>query len=410
MPSLSHKPNFSPHAISIVKTLVKNGYEAYIVGGAVRDFLLGHQPKDYDIATNATPEQIVKVFTKRRARIIGKRFRLCHVLSGGTIFEVSTFRREPSKQERKGVPSDSGKIIWRDNQFGTIDDDVQRRDFTVNALYCDVAHSSKIIDKCDGIKDAKKRIVRVLGDPDTRFQEDPVRMLRALKLVGQHGFALAAPTKKAILRNEESITLASQARLVEEIFKILFTGKSRPILDTFHKHHFLAYLLPLLDNVWDQEVGVQTQRLLAERDAALHEDPFYPESRSLAVATLLFPFIRERLGGENPRQFQSYDELTDFMGKQFRLFFGKYKIPNQNSMDAQNICLSLLRAVATGKTRHLIKSKLYPNAFELFRLLTIAEDWNTSLFLHLPLPQIQASEAPAPGSLDNIHVPRFKPV
>lgn len=408
MHSPSNKPAFSPHAIHIVNTLVKQGYEAYIVGGAVRDYLLGHQPKDYDIATNATPEQVLKVFSKRRARIIGRRFRLCHVLEGGTIFEVSTFRREPTNQERKGNSSDSGTMIWRDNQFGTIDDDVRRRDFTVNALYCDVARSGKIIDKCGGVKDAQKRIVRVLGNPDIRFQEDPVRMLRALKLVGQHGFTMAADTKKALLRNAESITLASQARLVEEIFKILFTGKSLPILEACHKYHFLCHLLPLLDSLWDEEVGIQTRNLLAQRDAAIHEDPLYPESRSLAIATLLFPFIREQLEIEFP-DLQYSEETIDFVSKLFRLFFGKYKIPNQCSTDAQRICLALPRLASARRIGSFSKNKLYPNAFELFRLLTLAEEWNVPAFLHLPFPQIDTSEV-SPPVPDNIHVPRFQPI
>ncbi|MBQ7178042.1 MAG: polynucleotide adenylyltransferase PcnB, partial [Victivallales bacterium] len=145
---------FNSEPTSIVRQLCKAGYEAYIVGGAVRDYLLGKTPKDYDIATNATPEEVRRVFGRRCCQIIGRRFRLALVHYGKNTYEVSTFRREPSAKERKGRKGDDGVMIWNDNVYGTLDDDVRRRDFTVNALYANVL-TGEILDKCGGMKDIK---------------------------------------------------------------------------------------------------------------------------------------------------------------------------------------------------------------------------------------------------------------
>ncbi|MBQ2335250.1 MAG: polynucleotide adenylyltransferase PcnB, partial [Victivallales bacterium] len=173
----------NPSAVKVVSYLVQNGYEAYLVGGAVRDLLLGCEPKDYDITTNATPEEVRAIFGRRNCMVIGRRFRLAQVRIGGEEFEVSTFRRKPTQEERKGRYEDDGVMIWSDNEFGTLEDDVQRRDFTVNALYMDLVGTRGIIDYTGGIQDLKDGIVRTVGDPEERFEEDPVRMLRALKLV-----------------------------------------------------------------------------------------------------------------------------------------------------------------------------------------------------------------------------------
>ncbi|MBP5640972.1 MAG: polynucleotide adenylyltransferase PcnB, partial [Victivallales bacterium] len=185
-------------AIQVVKRLVDNGHEAYIVGGAVRDLLLGYTPKDVDITTSATPEQVREVFGRRQCIIIGRRFRLAHVRMGDEIYEVSTFRREPTAEERRGRLDDDGEMIWNDNQFGTLEDDAMRRDFTVNALYFDPIGERGIIDLVGGREDLKNKVVRVIGDAKTRFIEDPVRMLRALKLVGMYGFSMTQDTEEAL--------------------------------------------------------------------------------------------------------------------------------------------------------------------------------------------------------------------
>ena len=190
----------SVNARSVVTQLQKAGYETYIVGGAIRDMLLGRTPKDFDISTAATPEEIRQVFGRRSARIIGKRFRLAHVYSGRELFEVATFRKAPGKKDlaehQNGGKDDlPDNLIVSDNSFGTSKEDAARRDFTVNALFYDPEKKEIKDFTGKGLDDMERGIVRAIGNPGLRFEEDPVRMLRALKLVGQYDFALDSATE-----------------------------------------------------------------------------------------------------------------------------------------------------------------------------------------------------------------------
>ena len=181
---LSHK-DFSANATNVADSLVEAGYEAYIVGGAVRDLLLGLHPKDFDVATNATPEQIKRVF--RRSRIIGRRFQIVHVYMRGELIEVTTFRAPSDQQNSKLQHADASGRLLRDNVYGSLEDDVWRRDFTVNALYYD-SKAHEIIDFCDALDDIKNKRLTLMGDPLTRYQEDPVRILRAVRFKSKLGF------------------------------------------------------------------------------------------------------------------------------------------------------------------------------------------------------------------------------
>ena len=192
---------------NVVAALQDAGYETYIVGGAIRDLLLNRIPKDYDISTAATPEQVRDVFGKRRARIIGRRFQLVHVRAGKELFEVSTFRRAPAEKKHEPLTPGARKIaaleeaenmIFNDNDFGSSEEDAWRRDFTVNALFYDPVADELIDYTGSGIADIESGLVRAIGDPKLRFEEDPVRMLRALKLVGQYGFKLERKTEDAL--------------------------------------------------------------------------------------------------------------------------------------------------------------------------------------------------------------------
>ena len=185
------KPKIEKYVTDIVAALQNAGYEAYIVGGAVRDFLLDRQPKDYDISTSATPEEVKKVFKKQRCMIIGRRFRLVHLYHGKEILEISTFRKKP--EHNAPAPE---KMNFRDNEFGTVQEDAQRRDFTVNALFYDPVNDRIYDYTGHGLDDIRDGIVRIIGDPVTRLEEDPVRILRALKLVGQYGFRMEPETEK----------------------------------------------------------------------------------------------------------------------------------------------------------------------------------------------------------------------
>lgn len=217
-----HLPLNLPHtaAESVIRKLVKAGFEAYLVGGAVRDLILGVPPKDFDVATNATPEQVTALF--RRSRIIGRRFPIVHVLSGTETVEVSTFRSGVARQNVHGR-------IMKDNAYGTLEQDAVRRDFTCNALYYDVIQQ-QVIDFHNGLKDIHTKRLVIIGQPEARYQEDPVRILRAIRLAGKLGFAVddasAAPIPQCVhlLKNEPV------SRLFDELMKIIFSGQAQGCL------------------------------------------------------------------------------------------------------------------------------------------------------------------------------------
>ena len=257
-------------SLSIIETLQGAGHTTYLVGGAVRDFLLNIEPKDYDISTTATPEEVKKLFG-RSARIIGRRFKIVHIYKSRNVYEISTFRRMPTEEERKGRFDDEGLMVWRDNEWGTPEEDAFRRDFTANALFMDPLDNNKIIDYCGGTDDIENGIVRSLGEPSVRFEEDPVRMLRALKLVGQYGFKLEDAVAKAITQLSDKICLVSQRRLYEEILKITYKPYSASTFQACHEALLLKYLLPEMDALLSGPDAQQFLDLIGNRDEKISQ-------------------------------------------------------------------------------------------------------------------------------------------
>ena len=286
------QPQIAPYITEIIAGLQEAGYEAYLVGGAVRDFLLQRQPKDYDISTSATPEEVKKVFKKNRVMIIGRRFRLVHFYHGQEIIEISTFRKKPeaiSISERPARVQDAPEnMIFRDNEFGTVQEDAERRDFTVNALFYDPVNDKLCDFTGKGVDDIENGIVRAIGDPKVRFEEDPVRILRALKLVGQYGFTMEAETEKALRETLELITLASDSRMTLEMEKILKNPYGEKILEVFHQYGFLKYFLPELDSHWENPDMTFIRDLLTKRNERIRTRE-YRESISLALALVAYP-------------------------------------------------------------------------------------------------------------------------
>src|SRR3954464_3911747 len=255
----------TPAAAKVCTVLREAGFSAYVVGGAVRDLLLGIEPKDFDIATDARPEQIKPLF--RRALIIGRRFRLVHVMMGPETIEVSTFRGVDTAEK-----DEHGRVL-RDNVFGTQEEDARRRDFTVNALYYDPA-SEEVVDFHGGLADLKKRLLRVIGDPATRYREDPVRMLRAVRLGAKLGLRLDPDTQAPIAEMAPLMERVPPARLFDEMLKLLLSGHASACLRQLRDVGLHKALLPLLDVILDQPLGerfvtlalAQTdERVLAER-------------------------------------------------------------------------------------------------------------------------------------------------
>jgi len=248
-----HKINqkhISQAALKTCDQLQKAGFQAYIVGGAVRDLLLNHPPKDFDVATNATPEQVHKVF--RRSRIIGRRFRLVHVLWGHETIEVSTFRGH-HLSEGDAETNDSGRII-RDNVFGSIEEDSVRRDFTANALYYDPKRQ-EVLDFHNGVADIRAKTLRIIGDPVKRYQEDPVRMLRAVRLSAKLGLKLERDTEAPIRKLADLLEDVPPSRLFDEMLKLFLSGHAIESINALRAQHLHHGLLPLLDVVLEQPLG-----------------------------------------------------------------------------------------------------------------------------------------------------------
>ncbi|MDO8680699.1 MAG: polynucleotide adenylyltransferase PcnB [Acidobacteriota bacterium] len=252
-------------ALKVLYRLQESGYTAYLVGGSVRDLLLSRKPKDFDIGTSAHPYQIKKLF--RNCWIIGRRFRLAHVRFGTKAIEVATFRKnipagsesEPSESasareqsgelrrdrpnERVDAGGDPDLLIKHDNTFGTPEEDAFRRDFTINALFYDIG-SFSIIDYVGGLQDLKDGLIRCIGDPNDRFQEDPVRMMRAIVMASRLGFRLDEPVVKAIARHRSLIATSSPSRLIEEYYKILRSGAAEQTFRALAEHRLLDPITP----------------------------------------------------------------------------------------------------------------------------------------------------------------------
>lgn len=302
--------NVSRHAIKVCEVLQHEGYAAYIVGGAVRDLIVGLEPKDFDVATNATPNQVRALF--RRARIIGKRFQLVHVVFGQEIIETSTFRAPASVEQ----DTDEHGRILRDNLFGTHEEDAARRDFTLNALYYDPV-TEEVIDYHRGVQDLKKRIVRMIGDPETRYREDPVRMLRALRFAAKLNAAIDPASREPILRMAPLIENVPSSRLFDEILKLLTCGHAMDCVRQLQAVGLDQGLLPLIEIIFKQEGGEQFVELaLARTDARVRAGKTI--SPSFLFAALLWKLVNQRwqeicASGEHPAQalMQAADSVVE---------------------------------------------------------------------------------------------------
>jgi poly(A) polymerase len=276
----------SRHAVKVCEVLRQEGYEAYIVGGAVRDLIVGLEPKDFDVATNATPNQIRPLF--RRARIIGKRFQLVHVVFGQEIIETSTFRANASGD----APTDEHGRILRDNLFGNQEEDAARRDFTLNALYYDPL-SEEVIDYHRGVADLKKRVVRMIGNPEQRYREDPVRMLRAMRFAAKLDGQIDPATREPIAKLAHLITNVPASRLFDEILKLLTCGHAMDCLRQLRSVGLHQGLIPLIDMIFDEEGGEDFVDLaLARTDARVRSGKTI--SPSFLFAALLWKLVHTR--------------------------------------------------------------------------------------------------------------------
>ena len=275
------RSGISPAARKVTEGLQAAGYKAFVVGGAVRDLLLGRHPKDFDVATDATPEEVRRVF--RRSRIIGRRFRLVHVMFGEETVETSTFRRMVDAEDAQ--TDEHGRLL-RDNEFGDQQQDAARRDFTANALFYDPA-TQEIYDYHQGYADTRDYTLRMIGDPATRYREDPVRMLRAVRLSAKLGMKLDPATAEPIAGMKDLLANVPQARLLDEMLKLLLSGHAVECVKKLRSMDLHHGLLPMLDVILEQPMGEKFVMLaLDNTDQRIRQDK--PVSPAFLFAALLW--------------------------------------------------------------------------------------------------------------------------
>jgi poly(A) polymerase len=272
-------------ALYVLKKLKKAGFIAYLVGGSVRDLLVGRAPKDYDISTSALPEQVKQVFG-RSCLLIGRRFRLAHIRFGRKVIEVATFRSGDNE----------GDLIVRDNQWGTPEEDALRRDFTINGLFYD-PESHSIIDYIGGWEDIHKRLIRTIGNPIIRYKQDPVRMIRLLRFKARFGFTVESGTEQALFDCKKEIVKSSPARLLEEILRMLESGASSPFFRLMKEYGFLQIIFPLLDRFFKEKKSHAEQvfQLLASADKIQIAYGLNTLERPIIASCLLFPIVEEEI-------------------------------------------------------------------------------------------------------------------
>lgn len=267
-----------PDARFVLHKLREAGHKAYLVGGGVRDLLLGLDPKDFDISTSARPEEIRSLF--RNALLIGRRFRLAHIRFGKKIIEVATFRRGETE---------SDSLIVRDNEWGSEEEDVLRRDFTINGLFYNL-ETEEVLDYVGGVLDVEKGILRMIGDPTLRFRQDPVRMIRLLKFSARLGFHIDPPTLSALLECKKEITKSSSARVLEELLRMLESGSSKRFFHLLQEYGILQALLPELSHFFHMQKETNPLSLLEEIDSERKKEGKSPD-RTLLLASLLYPLF-----------------------------------------------------------------------------------------------------------------------
>ena len=292
------RAQISERALTVLYRLKNAGYGAYLVGGGVRDLSLGREPKDFDVATDATPDEVKALF--RNCRLIGRRFRLAHVHWGPEIIEVATFRAltpAPADDDGGDRVVEDGMIL-RDNIYGTIEEDALRRDFTINALYYNVADFS-IVDYAGGMADLQAGRLRLIGDPVVRYREDPVRLLRAVRFAAKLGFSIDAGTAEPIPRMADLLDDIPPARLFDEVLKLFMAGQGVETFESLRQHGLFRYLFPATDTALDDDLHGQfitfLARALESTDKRVNEER--PVTPAFLFAALLWPAILAQLPG-----------------------------------------------------------------------------------------------------------------
>lgn len=346
-----------PDAEKVVRRLVRHDFEAYLVGGCVRDLLLGRSPKDFDVATSARPDDVRRLF--RNSRIIGRRFRLVHVLfGGGKVIETATFRRTPDEER------DSDDLLIRnDNVFGDAHEDAYRRDFTINALFYDLERRA-VLDWVGGMPDIEQRVVRTIGDPCVRFREDPVRILRAIKFSARLDLAIDPGVYDAIVSCRDALARAARPRLSEEILRLMRGGAAHRSVWLAWETGILDVLLPelsaYLSDVGEDDRGVWRVLSAVDRATLQRGEPL--DDVVLWTALLLEP-LREACDGARDRIAAAQDFLEPIAER--------LAVPRRVA-DAMRRIVAVLPRLESGRAGRFSKTALYPAAAEVLALCQAA--------------------------------------
>ena len=404
------RANISESALKVLYRLHNAGYQGFLVGGSVRDLLLGLSPKDFDVATNAHPDQIRELF--RNSRLIGRRFRLAHVRFGRDVIEVATFRASGNGGEDDQLHSDSGRIL-RDNVYGGIHEDIWRRDFTVNALYYNIADYS-VWDYTGGIEDLRTRTLRMIDDPWTRYREDPVRMLRAARFAAKLDFRLA-PETAAPLRDLGLLLMdVPAARLFDETLKLFQTGHAVKSFDRLVEHDLLRYIFPSTAALIAGPEGAAVARFvrlgLENTDRRIAEDQSV--TPMFLYAVLLWPAI-DRLSAklQAERGSGEFEAMQEAMARIVGEQTARTALPKRFSMPMKEMLVLQRRfEQRTGaRALRLLDHKRFRAAYDFLVLRGLAGEvdaeltaWWTDVQATTPeqrsaVPESTAESEPAPG-------------
>jgi len=349
-----------PDAQKVVRRLTRHGFQAYLVGGGVRDLLLDRRPKDFDIATDARPEDVRRLF--RNSRIIGRRFRLVHVLfGGGKVIEVATFRRSPiiDADALEASPADVDLLIRSDNAFGEAHEDAVRRDFTINALFYDL-DAGQILDWVGGMADIERRVVRTIGEPETRFREDPVRILRAIKFAARLDLGIDPDVYDAMVFTRATLARAARPRLFEEILRLLRGGGAHRSIWLAWELGILSVLLPELATFLDDDAGdgtgTRVWKLLAEVDRRTLERGVPFDDIVLSTLLLLEP-MKEACEGERDVVAAAYGFLDPVIAR---------LAMSRRVADAVRRIVSILPRLGAGRAGRFARSGLSDLAMQIY--------------------------------------------
>ena len=398
------RANISPNALKVLYRLKDSGYQAHLVGGGVRDLLLGREPKDFDIATDAHPEDVRRLF--RNCRLIGRRFRLAHVVYGREVIEVATFRALHEEGADSSVQhiDDEGRIV-RDNVYGDIEGDAIRRDFTVNALYYNIADFS-IVDYTAGISDIQAGLLRLIGDPDTRYREDPVRMLRVVRFATKLGFRLEEATEEPIKRLASLLGDIPPARLFDEMLKLFMSGSALANFEMLRQYNLFGQLFPMTEQSLthdDNYFQALVTQGMKNTDARIEQGK--PVTSAFLFAVFLWQPVRERAAqleaeGQHPVQALQHAG-SQIISEQA----GVMATPRRFSLPMREIWMLQLRLENKGgrRSQRLLTHPRFRAAYDFLLLRAEAGevpaetgDWWTEFQKENPQEQVQTTTRARP--------------